>query len=194
MGLLSRQLPLALAAGKKRNGASRTTLDLKQGKHYSCKTVAGSQCRQGTCQGDQEIRGQNSMRSMTGRWRPISSVPDQKWVVDTTCLWAKKLALPDRGDPSVFNMTEWTPGDLVGNALGMAHVHRDDRPGRQLLRCLDHVLMEKHEQLCCMSVKGKGRDNAYAEIYFHTLKVELIHGEGFAARVIRAQAFSNTSN
>ena len=42
--------------------------------------------------------------------------------------------------------------------------------------------MSKHELVCSMSGKGNCYDNAVAESFFHTLKVELVHGEHFATR------------
>ena len=40
----------------------------------------------------------------------------------------------------------------------------------------------KHDLICSMSGKRNCYDNACAEIFLHTLKVELIHGESFATR------------
>lgn len=43
-------------------------------------------------------------------------------------------------------------------------------------------LIADHKLLCSMSAKGNCYDNACAESFFHSLKVEAIHGERFATR------------
>jgi putative transposase len=43
-------------------------------------------------------------------------------------------------------------------------------------------LIREHGLLCSMSAKGNCFDNACAESFFHSLKVEAIHGERFATR------------
>ena len=40
----------------------------------------------------------------------------------------------------------------------------------------------EHGLQCSMSAKGNCYDNACAESFFHSLKVEAIHGEKFATR------------
>ena len=42
--------------------------------------------------------------------------------------------------------------------------------------------MTTHQLVCSMSGKGNCYDNACAESFFHSLKVEAIHGERFATR------------
>ena len=42
------------------------------------------------------------------------------------------------------------------------------------------ALLKNNKLVCSMSRKGNCWDNAVAESFFHTLKVELIHGERFA--------------
>lgn len=44
------------------------------------------------------------------------------------------------------------------------------------------ALIAKHDLRCSMSAKGNCYDNACAESFFHSLKVELIHGERFSSR------------
>ena len=41
---------------------------------------------------------------------------------------------------------------------------------------------DKYQLVCSMSGKGNCYDNACAESFFHSLKVEAIHGERFATR------------
>ena len=43
-------------------------------------------------------------------------------------------------------------------------------------------MLKQYGLLCSMSAKGNGYDNACAESFFHTLKVEAIHGERFVTR------------
>ena len=42
--------------------------------------------------------------------------------------------------------------------------------------------------VCSMSTKGNCYDKSVAESFFHTLKVELVHGERFANRAAMRQA------
>ena len=42
--------------------------------------------------------------------------------------------------------------------------------------------LKRYQLACSMSRKGNCYDNAVAESFFHTLKVELIHGERFISR------------
>ena len=44
------------------------------------------------------------------------------------------------------------------------------------------ALFDKHDLVCSMSGKSNCYDNAVAESFFHTLKVEMVHGESFATR------------
>ena len=80
--------------------------------------------------------------------------------------------------------------NLVCDALQMAlwrrhlpkgvMVHSDR--GSQYCSRKYQALLAKHDLLCSMGAKGNCYDNACAESFFHTLKVELIHGESFATR------------
>ncbi len=45
-------------------------------------------------------------------------------------------------------------------------------------------LLARHDPRCSMSSKGNCYDNACAESFFHSLKVEAIHGERFATREV----------
>ena len=59
--------------------------------------------------------------------------------------------------------------------------------GSQYCSNIYQNLMEKHNVNCSMSNKGNCYDNACPESFFHTLKVEAIHGEHFATREKRRQ-------
>ncbi len=55
-----------------------------------------------------------------------------------------------------------------------------DRGSQYCSPCIRPLV--KHDLICSMSGKGNCYDNAVAESFFHTLKVEAVHGEGFATR------------
>lgn len=95
-------------------------------------------------------------------------------------------------------MSECMTADLVGDALQMALwsrkmpkgviVHSDR--GSQYCSSLYQSLLIRHDLRCSMSAKGNCYDNACAESFFHSLKVEAIHGERFATReAMRRQVF-----
>ncbi|MBR9879735.1 MAG: IS3 family transposase [Gammaproteobacteria bacterium] len=88
--------------------------------------------------------------------------------------------------------------DLVCEALEMALSWRgypkkvtthSDRGG---LYCSSDYkrLIKRHKLLYSMSAKGNCYDNARAESFFHSLKVEAIHGERFGTKdAIQRQVF-----
>ena len=87
-------------------------------------------------------------------------------------------------------LAERMTADLVCQALQMALWRRkkpkgvilhSDR-GSQYCSATYQNLMTKHQLVCSMSAKGICYDNACAESFFHTMKVEAIHGEYFATR------------
>ena len=87
-------------------------------------------------------------------------------------------------------MSERITADLVCEALHMALWRRrmpkgvivhSDR-GSQYCSLAYQALITKYALVCSMSAKGNCYDNACAESFFHTLKVEVIHGEYFATR------------
>ena len=47
---------------------------------------------------------------------------------------------------------------------------------------LAHTRISKYQLVCSTSGKGNCYDNACAESFFHSLKVEAIHGKSFATR------------
>jgi putative transposase len=87
-------------------------------------------------------------------------------------------------------MGRWITGQLVIEALNMAIkngclksglIHHSDR-GVQHASNKFQSLLKTYEIQCSMSRKGDCWDNAVAESFFHTLKVELIHGTIYNAR------------
>jgi putative transposase len=87
-------------------------------------------------------------------------------------------------------MSERITAQLVCDALQMA-LWRRRRPagvivhsdrGSQYCSRAYRGLIREHKLLCSMRAKGNCYDNACAESFFHSLKVEAIHGEKFATR------------
>ena len=64
-------------------------------------------------------------------------------------------------------------------------VHSDC--GSQYCSAAYQTLIKQQGLLCRMSAKGCCYDNSCAEGFFHTLKVEAIHGELFATREVMRQ-------
>ena len=89
-----------------------------------------------------------------------------------------------------WSMAERMTTELVCAALRMAIFQRkrpinvivhSDR-GSQYCSHIYRELLEKHQLIGSMSAKGNCYDNACAESFFHSFKVEAIHGEYFATR------------
>ena len=133
--------------------------------------------------------------------------PNQKWVADITYLWtgegwlylAVVLDLFARAVVG-WSMAERITKDLVINALGMAIWRRRPAPG--LLVHSDRgsqyaardyqALLEQQGFLCSMSRKGDCYDNAAMESFFHTLKVEQVHGARYPTReAAKAEVFDD---
>lgn len=123
--------------------------------------------------------------------------PSQKWVSDITYLatgegWLHLAVLVDIFSHKVIGwaMCKRMTADLVGGALHMALWRRkmskkvivhSDRCG-QYGSILYQSLLTRHALQCSMSAKGNCCDNDCAESFFHSLKVEAIHGERFETR------------
>ena len=134
-----------------------------------------------------------------------ATAPNQKWVGDTTYLatgegWLYLAVLIDLYSRKVIGwaMSERMTADLVGDALQMALwsrkmpkgviVHSDR--GSQYCSSLYQSLLTRHDLRCSMSAKDNSYDNACAESFFHSLKVEAIHGERLTIReTMRRQVF-----
>ena len=123
--------------------------------------------------------------------------PNQAWVTDLTCVpteegWLYLAAILDLFSRRIVG---WAMGDdmsrqLTLRALEMAVqrrrpppglIHHSDR-GSQYASGDYQKALKKHEMICSMSRKGNCWDNAVAESFFHTLKVELVHDEDFKTR------------
>lgn len=116
--------------------------------------------------------------------------PNQAWVTDLTCIpteegWLYLAAIIDLFSRRIVG---WAMGDdmsrqLTLRALEMAVqrrrpppglIHHSDR-GSQYASGDYQKALKKYGMICSMSRKGNCWDNAVAESFFHTLKVELVH-------------------
>ena len=198
---------------KGRSGAPRLTLDLRDdGMPINRKTVAASLQRQGL-----RAKAARKFKATTNSRHSLpvapnlleqnftASAPNQKWVGDITYLatgegWLYLAVLIDLYSRKVVGwaMSERMTADLVCDALQMALWRRkmpkgvivhSDR-GSQYCSTRYQSLLTRHELKCSMSAKGNCYDNACAESFFHSLKVEAIHGEQFKTRdAMRRQVF-----
>lgn len=202
---LDRQVAQAFALRKGRSGSPGLTRDLAdQGLYYDPKTVAASMSRQGL-----RAKAAKKFKATTNSNHNLpvapnllqqdftATEPNQKWVGDITYIqttegWLYLAVVIDLYSRLVVGwaMSERMTSDLVCNALQMALWRRhmpkkvivhSDR-GSQYCSALYQNLLLKQELLCSMSDKGNCYDNACAESFFHTMKVEVVHGEPVTSR------------
>ena len=126
-----------------------------------------------------------------------TDAPNQKWVGDITYIWTQEgwlylAVVLDLFSRKVagWSLRERLTAELVCNALEMAVAQRGcaaptlchfDR-GSQYASDVFQALLQQYGFLCSMSRKGNCWDNAVAESFFHSLKVEAVHGETFRTR------------
>lgn len=190
---------------KRRHGAPRLVDDLAEaGLQVNRKTVARSLQRQGL-----RAKAARKFRATTNSRHSLpiapnllaqdfsASAPNQKWVGDITYLWTDEgwlylavvIDLYSRGVVG-WSMSERMTAELACNALKMALWRRKMPEGvifhsdRGSQYCSDayRELIGVHKLVSSMSAKGNCYDNACAESFFHSLKVEAIHGERFVTR------------
>jgi transposase InsO family protein/transposase-like protein len=195
----------AFKADKSRSGAIRVMLALeKQGIHYNRKTVALSLQRQGL-----RAKAARKFKATTQSKHNLpvadnllqqdftASQPNQKWAGDITYLWTNEgwyylAVVLDLYSRKVIGwaMSERMTARLVCDALTMALFRRKhpkgvivhtDR-GSQYCSHDYQTLLRDNGLICSMSAKGCCYDNACSESFFHSLKVEAIHGERFETR------------
>jgi len=125
------------------------------------------------------------------------SKPGQCWVSDITYIptregWLYLAVTLDLFHRKVIGwaMDRWIGRQLAIDALNMAIrngclesglIHHSDR-GVQYASNEFQALLKTHAIQCSMSRKGDCWDNAVAESFFHTLKVELIQGNFYDTR------------
>lgn len=190
---------------KGRNGSPRVTRDLHDaGEHCDRKTVADSMRRQGL-----RARAAKKFKVTTDSKHDLpvapnrlnrhfsAAAPNQKWVSDISYLWTDEgwlylAVIIDLYSRSVigWSLSNRMTRQLVCDALMMALWRRgfpkevlvhSDR-GSQYCSNEYQQLLSDHHLICSMSRKGNCWDNAVAESFFHTLKVELIRDERFQTR------------
>jgi putative transposase len=198
---------------RQKYGAPRLANELRKlGKPANRKTVAASLRRQGL-----RAKAARKFKATTNSKHnlPVSpnllnqdftaSKPNEKWVGDITYLWTDEgwMYLATVIDLFSRKVVGWAMSDrmtaeLVCDALMMALWNRkmpknvifhSDR-GSQYCSARFQGLIRKHQLRSSMSAKGNCYDNAVAESFFHSFKVEAIHGERFATRSdMRATVF-----
>lgn len=125
--------------------------------------------------------------------------PNRKWVSDITYIptrqgWLYLCVFIDLYSRSVigWSMSDRMKAELVMDALTMALFRRkfpegvivhSDR-GAQYCSHKYQQLLEQNSLICSMSSVGCCYDNAVAESFFHSLKVELVHDENYYTRNI----------
>ncbi|MBY6112819.1 IS3 family transposase, partial [Halomonas sp. DP1Y21-3] len=213
--LTDQRVAQAFEQGKGRSGAPRLTHDLNDAGVAIClNTVAASLRRQNL-----RAKAARKFKATTNSRHGLpvapnlleqdfsATAPNQKWVGDITYLatgegWLYLAVLIDLYSRKVIGwaMSERMTADLVGDALQMALwsrkmpkgviVHSDR--GSQYCSSLYRSLLTRHDLRCSMSAKGNCYDNACAESFFHSLKVEAIHGERLTTReTMRRQVFED---
>lgn len=195
----------AFWAGKRRHGAPRLVDDLRDaGMPANRKTIADSLRRQGL-----RAKAAHKFKATTNSSHslPVSpnllqqdfaaAAPNQKWVGDITYLWTDEgwmylATVIDLYSRMVVGwaMSERMTSALVCDAMLMALWRRgmprgvifhSDRGSQYCSRQYQALLRDRGVR-SSMSAKGNCYDNACAESFFHSLKVEAIHGERFATR------------
>ncbi|WKV52087.1 IS3 family transposase [Dickeya fangzhongdai] len=195
---------------KQRYGAPRLADELPE---YNVKTIAASLRRQG-------LRAKAARKFSPVSYREhglpvsenllkqdfIASGPNQKWVGDITYLRTDEGGLYlavviDLWSRAVigWSMSSRMTAQLACDALQMA-LWRRKRPknvivhtdrGGQYCSADYQTLLKRHNLHGSMSAKGCCYDNACAESFFHSLKVECIHGERFISReIMRTTVFN----
>ncbi|WP_145916168.1 MULTISPECIES: IS3 family transposase [Dickeya] len=200
----------AFTEAKRRYGAPRLAEELPE---YNIKTIAASLRRQG-------LRAKASRKFSPVSYRehglPVSenllkqdfyaSSPNQKWSGDITYLrtdegWLYLAVVIDLWSRAVigWSMSSRMTAKLACDALQMALwrrkcpenviVHTDR--GGQYCSADYQALVKRYNLRGSMSAKGCCYDNACAESFFHSLKVECIHGERFISReIMRTTVFN----
>ena len=129
--------------------------------------------------------------------------PNRVWVTDITYIWTREgwlylAAIVDLYSRAVVGwaMSETIDRNLCLNALTMAVVARKPKPGlvhhsdrgSQYASADYQRALRDNQMVCSMSRKGDCWDNAVAESFWSTIKVELIHGVDFVSRAAAQQA------
>jgi putative transposase len=197
---------------KQRYGAERLQRKIpkENGKPYDLKTIAASlRCQGLVAKAARKFKATTNSKHNLPVFDNLlqqdfsATAPNQKWVGDITYLWTEEgwlylAVILDLFSRQVigWSMSERMTADLACEALRMA-IFRRKRPknvivhsdrGSQYCSHAYRQLLQQHQLLGSMSAKGNCYDNACAESFFHSLKVEAIQGERFATRESMRQA------
>jgi putative transposase len=126
-----------------------------------------------------------------------TTAPNQAWVSDITYVWTLQgwLYLCVILDLYSRRVVGWSMGARIDQALTLGAlnmalknrasnpglVHHSDRGSQYAANVYRQVLAAQHIA-CSMSRQGDCWDNAVAESFFATLKVELVYAKQFATR------------
>ena len=183
----------AFAKRRARAGSPRLVCDLREAGHCrDRKTVAASMKRQGL-----RAKAAKKFKATTNSKHSLPVAPNQKWVGDITYLWTDEgwlylAVVIDLYSRLVVGwaMADRMTADLACDALTMALWRRrkprnvimhTDR-GAQYCSAAHRKPIRNNGLQASMSAKGNCYDNAYAESFLHSLKVEVIHGERITTR------------
>ena len=198
--IIDKAVKLAFDAGKERYGAPRLTIDLNEsGFKIALNTVAASLKRQDLCAkaGRKFKATTNSAHTLPVAQNLLEQnftcdTPNQKWCGDITYLWTDEgwlylAVVIDLYSRKVigWSMSKRMKKQLVIDAMSMAIGARGDVSGlimhtdrgSQYCSAKFQALLKAHSIKASMSKKGDCFDNACAESFFHSMKVECVHGE-----------------
>nr|WP_245006296.1 IS3 family transposase [Methylomonas koyamae] len=209
---LDKQVKFLFYKYKQCYGAERLQRKMpnENGQPYDLKTIAASLKRQGlVAKAARKLKATTNSKHNLPLFDNLlqqdfsASAPNQKWAGDITYLWTDEgwlylAVIIDLFSRQVvgWSMSERMTADLACHALRMA-IFRRKRPknvmvhsdrGSQYCSHAYRQLLQQHELLGSMSAKGNCYENACAESFFHSLKVEAIHGERFSTRESMRQA------
>ena len=208
---LDDRVKVAFKRSKGRNGALRLQADLEaQGFHYDVRTIRASMKRQNLV-----AKAARKFVVTTDSNHPLpvapnllerdfdADQPNQKWVQDITYLmtsegWLYLAVVIDLYSRTVvgWSMSETMKASLVVDALKTALWRRgfpkgvivhSDR-GSQYCSHEFRNLLTKHDLVQSMSRRANCWDNAVAESFFHSLKVESVQYEPIRSRLEMRQA------
>ena len=126
-----------------------------------------------------------------------ASQPNRKWVGDVTFIATREgwLYLAVVIDLYSRKVVGWSMGERLTTALAqraIRHAIEQREPSEGLIAHSDRgmeyyasgyqQLLKQHGMICSMSGKGDCHDNAVAESFFHTLKVEQVYHDDYLTR------------
>lgn len=126
----------------------------------------------------------------------VADEPNKKWVGDITYIatregWLYLAVVMDLFSRKIigWSMSDALRKDLATDALQMAQLRRGVSPklfhsdqGVQYASGSFQTMLEKDKVIASMSRRGNCWDNAVAESFFHSLKVERVNRKSYASR------------